>query len=437
MKKALLSMILLLFVVSTVTALDGYDLLKNITFSGFYGATNSTNWATSTTNCKSSPCLYNSNNALNEWWYIANSTFLVNVSKYKAVVQGWIKDAETSENGYGGWGLVSGATYTAQSVSVWSSATEESIRMRTNAGETVQYFENHVGITDLTWYWMQVNITNQSMTAYFYDDASMSDLHFFGSANVSTLTNGYLGLYKFRRNYWDDIEFYTETVGGGSPSPTLTVNTNLFNTQWNLTNFNVTYNGTFTNENTDVANCSLNLKGVYGNQTADLVNLSHLNTFLLYLPSNSTEVYNISINCSNYEVSDQTLWYNITLSTTTYNSTLAYIQALFTQINDNVIDAKGELKMLSIIVLYGLLVLISFYLYKHNENAFGSLVLFASLGVFTMLVGIIYNEYFTTMVTGGTYGDLLSYGSLTFIFVMLATKLGMISVFMFKSFRKH
>lgn len=104
---------------------------------------------------------------------------------------------------------------------------------------------------------------------------------------------------------------------GGSPTPSLTVNTNLVNgtENYNYEFLEIYYNGTFTNENTDLANCTIFIDELAIYNDTD-VNLTFTNTFHNYTLGTTSGWYNISINCTNFEVSDKTDYFKYNVDTT-------------------------------------------------------------------------------------------------------------------------
>lgn len=110
--------------------------------------------------------------------------------------------------------------------------------------------------------------------------------------------------------YCDPIQNPNGCTGGGGGSPSLTLNTNLTNNtqNYNIQTINFRYSGTFTDETKDIANVSFFQQSKH-NITLLNVNLSNWNVFNITLPDYYEGNYNISINASNFEVSDSTITY--------------------------------------------------------------------------------------------------------------------------------
>lgn len=107
---------------------------------------------------------------------------------------------------------------------------------------------------------------------------------------------------------------YNDLTGGGTPSPTLTLNSNLINgtINYNYPTLNFTYNGTFTDETSSIVNISFYINDVM-NLTLLNVNITNNNIFNITIDGNYEDWLNISFNASNGEVSDsfEHVYYNV------------------------------------------------------------------------------------------------------------------------------
>lgn len=116
-----------------------------------------------------------------------------------------------------------------------------------------------------------------------------------------------VSIYKYEFELSDHQTFYNSGNGynpyASSPAtPTLTLNSNLVSqSNYSLSYLNYTFNGTLNNNTIDIANCSIYYNQAL-NQTIEL-NLSINNNFQYDL-YNYENTFNVSINCSNFEVSD-------------------------------------------------------------------------------------------------------------------------------------
>lgn len=101
----------------------------------------------------------------------------------------------------------------------------------------------------------------------------------------------------------DNVSIYYNETGGSPPTPTLTINHNLANTDNVNYDLNFTYNGTIS-DTTDIFNCTLWVDDIL-NQTDSNVNLSVLQNFD-YLVTDQVGNFSINISCENADVSDNT-----------------------------------------------------------------------------------------------------------------------------------
>lgn len=151
----------------------------------------------------------------------------------------------------------------------------------------------------------------------------LGDLDEVGIWNITLNTLELEGLFKMYLDGCNPVNNNT-CAGGGVPSPTLTLYTNLTNGTINYNNprLSFNYSGVFTDNTKDICNITFFLNGV-SNITLLDVNLSNQNYFNITFPYNYENWFNISLNASNDEVSASTItyFYNVDLYGEMINTT--------------------------------------------------------------------------------------------------------------------
>lgn len=106
--------------------------------------------------------------------------------------------------------------------------------------------------------------------------------------------------------YLDD--YYIDDLTG-APTPSLTINTNLINgtINYNLPNITWSFNGTLSNHNSDYYNCSIYYNDIL-NETIN-IDITQNHNKNVSIPNEYDNWFNITLNCSNYEASDSTIYY--------------------------------------------------------------------------------------------------------------------------------
>lgn len=170
---------------------------------------------------------------------------------------------------------------------------------------------------------MRIFKNNTEIT--YYEQATTPNINT-ASGNLTLGTHGYYYTENFNgklkrvyvfnylltTNEMKDLQANGTTGTAPPGTPSLIINTNLIKTiNYKYTNVTISFNGTFSSANTDLVNCT-----IYDNST--IINLTQernlsINQNFVYSVLDSQRDYLFKINCSNYELSATTIFFNYSI----------------------------------------------------------------------------------------------------------------------------